>query len=84
VVLRDRALATSAPLGTVFDEAGQIGHILDPRTGLPAAAGWKQISVTAPSAAVADACSTAFCLMDREAIEGALGRLPDVRVVHAV
>ena len=84
VPLRDRALATSAPLGTVFDEAGQIGHILDPRTGLPAAAGWKQISVTAPSAAVADACSTAFCLMDREAIEGALDRLPNVRVVHAV
>ena len=39
VPLRDRALATLAPLGTVFDEAGRIGHILDPRTGLPAAAG---------------------------------------------
>lgn len=82
VPLRDRALATSAPLGTTFDEAGRIGHILDPHTGLPAAAGWRQISVTAPSAALADACSTAFCLMDRPAIEAAMERLPEVRVVH--
>lgn len=84
VPLRDRALATSAPLGTVFDEAGRIGHILDPHTGLPAGAGWRQISVAAPSAALADACSTAFCLMDREAIDRALARLPEVRVVHAL
>ena len=82
--LRDRALATSAPLGTVLDPAGRIGHIFDPRNGLPAAAGWRQISVTAPSAALADACSTAFCLMDREAIEATQERLPDVRVVHAL
>jgi FAD:protein FMN transferase len=83
VPLRDRALATSAPLGTVLDAAGRIGHIFDPRTGLPASAGWRQISVTASSAALADACSTAFCLMDREAIEATLDRLPDVRVVHS-
>jgi thiamine biosynthesis lipoprotein len=83
VPLRDRALATSAPLGTVFDAAGRVGHILDPRTGRPASAGWRQISVSATSAALADACSTAFCLMDRGAIEAALAELPDVRVVHA-
>jgi thiamine biosynthesis lipoprotein len=78
---RDRALATFPPLGTLFDQAGKVGHILDPRTGLPAAAGWKQISIT--SAAVADACSTAFCLVALEAIEGTLDRLRVVRVMHA-
>lgn len=72
VALRARALATSAPLGTVFDAEGRFGHILDPRTGEPAAPVWRGISVTAPSAALADALSTASCLLpDR----GAIGRL---------
>lgn len=62
VELRGRALATSAPLGTVFDAAGRVGHILDPRTGEPAPARWRAISVSAPSAAMADALSTAACL----------------------
>ncbi len=81
VPLRDRALATSAPLGTTFDEGGRIGHILDPRTGRPAAE-WRQVSVTAPTAALADACSTAFCVMDGDAIEASLDRLPGVRIVY--
>lgn len=84
VPLRDRALATSAPLGTVFDAAGQVGHILDPRTGRPAEAGWRQIAVTAPTAALADACSTAFCLMPRPAIDAAVAQLAGVQLVHAV
>ncbi len=83
VALRDRALATSAPLGTVLDAAGRVGHILDPRTGATAAA-WRQVSVTATQAALADALSTAFCLMDRPGIDRALGRFRDVAVVAAV
>ena len=82
VALRDRALATSAPLGTVLDAAGRVGHILDPRTGATAAA-WRQVSVTAPQAALADALSTAFCLMDGAAIDRALARFRDVAVVVA-
>lgn len=35
--LRDRALASPGPLGTTFDPEGHAGHILDPRTGRPAA-----------------------------------------------
>lgn len=67
--LRQRALATSAPLGTTFDQSGRDGHILDPATGLPAAATWRSVSVSAPSAAIADALATAACLMpDLEAI----------------
>lgn len=33
--LRNRALATSAPLGTVFDSEGRFGHILDPAPASP-------------------------------------------------
>jgi thiamine biosynthesis lipoprotein len=62
VALRSRALATSAPLGTTFDQAGTLGHILDPRSGLPAAPVWRAASISAPSAALADALSTAACL----------------------
>ena len=61
--LRDRAVATSSPDGTSFDDAGRLGHILDPRTGTSAETRWRLISVSAPQAAVADALSTAGCLM---------------------
>lgn len=61
--LRQCALATSAPLGTTFDKAGRDGHILDPATGMPAAANWRVVSVSATSAAIADALATAACLM---------------------
>lgn len=67
LALRERALATSAPLGTTFDEAGQDGHILNPTTGLPARSAWRSVSISAPSAAVADALSTAACLMPDQA-----------------
>ncbi|MDF0602430.1 FAD:protein FMN transferase [Psychromarinibacter sp. C21-152] len=60
--LSGRALATSAPLGTVLDDAGRIGHILDPRKGAAVRPTIRQISVSAPSAALADALSTGLCL----------------------
>lgn len=79
IVLKDRALATSAPLGTVLDARRGVGHILDPQSG--AAAGrWSLVSVSAPSAAVADGLSTAFCLMQHGAIADALTRFPDARL----
>ena len=67
VALRSRALATSSPLGTTFDAEGRLGHILDPRTGLPATPVWRAVSISAPSAALADALSTAACLMEVKA-----------------
>ncbi len=68
--ISNRALATSAPTGSVFDQDGRYGHILDPRTGEPAPARWAGISITAPSAALADALSTGACLMvDRPEID---------------
>jgi thiamine biosynthesis lipoprotein len=58
--LSDRALATSAAAGTQIGD-GQ-SHILDPRTGLGAAAS-RMVSVSAPKAALADGLSTALCLL---------------------
>ncbi|WP_101340494.1 FAD:protein FMN transferase [Cereibacter azotoformans] len=81
VMLRQAALASSAPLGTTFDALGAAGHILDPRMGTPAPARWRLVSVTAPSAAVADAASTAFCLMDRQEIGQALRALPSCHII---
>ena len=80
--LRDAALATSSPLGTAFDAGGRVGHILDPRTGQPAAPGWRLVSVTAKTAALADGLSTAMCLMTRAEIDRALARFPDARLAY--
>jgi thiamine biosynthesis lipoprotein len=82
VHLRDLALSTSAPLGTAFDAEGQVGHILHPATGRPCAPTWRLISVTGPSAALADALSTAMCLMTRTEVESVLGSFPGYRLAH--
>ncbi len=68
--LRNMSVATSSPLGTVFDDAGSTGHILDPRSGYSDGK-WSQISVVSHSAALADGLSTAFCLMSKAAITAA-------------
>ncbi len=59
--LTGRALATSAPFGTLLDGAGRIGHILDPRSGSALETDIRQVSVSAKSAALADAVSTGLC-----------------------
>ncbi|HEX4613587.1 MAG TPA: FAD:protein FMN transferase [Urbifossiella sp.] len=59
VYLADRGLGTSAATFQFFEYNGRkYGHLLDPRTGRPAA-GVASASVTAPTAAEADAMSTA-------------------------
>ena len=83
VRLNNRALATSEPLGTTFDAAGRFGHILDPRTGRPAAIR-RQVSVDAPSAAIADALSTAFCLMSDDKVSQALVTFAGAKLVHVL
>ncbi|MDP2064064.1 MAG: FAD:protein FMN transferase [Phaeovulum sp.] len=82
VSLREMALASSAPRGTTFDDAGLQGHILNPATGAPSDLPWRLVSVTAPSAALADALSSAFCLMPREAIVATLSAFPSARLVY--
>ncbi|KAF0113943.1 MAG: hypothetical protein FD150_1835, partial [Rhodobacteraceae bacterium] len=72
--LTNRALATSSPGGTIMNGHS---HILGPQGQAPL---WQTVSVSAPSAAVADALSTAFCLMDRSAIDRALQDFPGAQV----
>jgi thiamine biosynthesis lipoprotein len=73
--LIDRALATSSPWGTIIGNGKP--HILGPQGQTPL---WQTVSVSAPQAAVADALSTAFCLMDHSAIEKALAAFPGARL----
>lgn len=66
VWLRDRALGTSAATHQHLEYNGKkLGHLLDPRTGWPAS-GIASASVLAPSAAEADALSTAFYVGGQE------------------
>ncbi|MCD2183724.1 FAD:protein FMN transferase [Rhizobium sp. GN54] len=81
LVLRQRALATSAPLGTTFDQSGKDGHILDPATGMPGPSRWRAVSISAPSAAIADALATAACLMpDAGSISAMIERFEEARL----
>lgn len=72
--LTNRALATSSPSGTLVNGRP---HILGPRGQPPR---WQTVSVSAESAALADALSTAFCLMDSPQIVAALGWFPGARL----
>jgi thiamine biosynthesis lipoprotein len=63
----DMAVATSSAAGFHFDDAGRFGHIVDPRKGTTPAM-YRRVSVVADDAASADALSTAFTLMEEDAI----------------
>ncbi|QCO56309.1 FAD:protein FMN transferase [Pseudorhodobacter turbinis] len=78
VDLSNRALATSSPRGTLIGQASP--HILHPKL----APLWSTVSVSAPTAALADALSTAFCLMPRPAINTALSRFPQAALERIV
>ena len=80
VPLSGRTLASSAPRATAFDADGRQGHIIDPRTGLPSDKPLSLVSVSANSAAVADALSTAGCLMTRAELDRAASTFPDARI----
>ncbi len=73
--LENRALATSAPQGTVIDPQNRVGHILDPRSGRPAES-WKLVSVSHEQACLADGISTALCLLPRAKIARVLRTHP--------
>lgn len=78
--LRGRALATSAPLGTRIG-ARRAPHILHPAGHAPR---WSLVTVSGPSAAICDALSTAFCLMEPEAMLAALAQFPGTRIENLI
>jgi thiamine biosynthesis lipoprotein len=81
VRLRDAALGTSAATFQHFEYNGRkLGHLLDPRTGWPAA-GTACASVAAPTAAEADALSTAFFVLGPEKAAGHLRPRPHLGAV---
>lgn len=77
LTLRDRALATSSPCGTLIGPQGIGHHIIDPKGG---PARLETVSVSAPDAALADGLSTALCVMTPARIRTALARLDGCRV----
>lgn len=79
VDLVNRAIATSGTNGFRFAGPGSPSHLLDPRTGVSAGR-HDSVSVVAPTAAAADALSTAFSFMDGDGIVTALRALPATQV----
>jgi FAD:protein FMN transferase len=79
--LRNRALGTSGSSFQQFVIAGQVyGHIIDPRSGQPAH-GPASVTVLAPTAAQADALSTAFYLLGHEAASAYILQHPEIGAV---
>ncbi len=77
-VLRNQAMSTSGSGTQFFIRRGrQYGHILDPRTGRPAE-GLYSATVIAPTAAEADALSTAFYVMGPEEVAGYCAAHPEI------
>jgi len=75
----DLLLANQALSGSGFEVQGD--HIIDPRTGHPVEAKHSQIWSLAPSAALADALSTAFLIMSEDEIKALCERhAPDIEV----
>ncbi len=81
VRLRDAALGTSGATIQYFEADGRrFGHILDPRTGWPADGG-ACVSVIAPTAAEADALSTAFFILGPNRTRDYCDRHPEVGAI---
>ena len=95
--IRDQAVSTSAAYERFWEIAGnRFGHILDPRSGQPAA-GMLSATVVAPTATAADALSTAAYVMGVEQgsallrslnLEGLLAPFPgpgspESRMIHS-
>lgn len=85
IFLRNRGLGTSGTAFQSFESGGRLyGHILDPRTGEPPADGPASVSVLAPTAAEADALSTAFYLMGPAAASDYVARHPDISALFVL
>lgn len=81
LLLCDKAMATSGSNIQFYRHEGKrYGHILDPRTGWPVE-GMLSVTVLAPSAAVADALSTAFFVMGVEKARLCCKNWPEIGVI---
>jgi thiamine biosynthesis lipoprotein len=81
VWLKNQALGTSSAANQWFEQGGRrYGHVLDPRTGRPAQ-GMASASVLSPTAAEADALSTAFFVMGIEPARQYCQQHPEIGAV---
>lgn len=77
--LVDKAVSTTGADGFRFDADGRCNHLFNPATGLCAGPA-VHLTVVAPTAAAADALSTAFALMDSDTARRVLARAPDTQL----
>jgi FAD:protein FMN transferase len=69
VTIRDGGLATSSTAARRWRRGGDVlHHILDPRTGRPAAPVWRTVSVAASTCADANTAATAAIIRGRQAL----------------
>ena len=81
LLLCDQAMATSGSNIQFFRHEGKrYGHILDPQTGWPVD-GMLSVTILAPSAALADALSTAFFVMGVEKARLCCENWPEVSAI---
>lgn len=77
--LVDKAVATTGADGFRFNADGRCNHLFNPATGRCAGPA-VSLTVVAPTAAAADALSTAFAFMDHARARRVLDRAPDTQL----
>jgi thiamine biosynthesis lipoprotein ApbE len=83
VAIHSGGLATSSTAARRWRRGGDVlHHILDPRTGLPAAPVWRTVSVAAASCTDANIASTAAIIRGRAAPDWLTGLGLPARLVH--
>lgn len=83
LLLSHAAVSTSGNARQMVKIGGvEYSHVLDPHTGLGVTEG-RQVSVQAPSAAMADALATAACVMSEEDFRSLAEGLPGVSLVSS-
>jgi len=84
IALHDGGLATSGTSARRWTRGGrQLHHIVDPRTGRPAATPWRTVSVAAASCLDANAASTAAVVRGAAAADWLAGQRLPARLVSS-
>jgi FAD:protein FMN transferase len=82
VAIRAGGLATSSVTARRWRRGGQrFHHLLDPSSGLPAAAPWRTVSVAAPTCLDANIATTAAVVRGERAVQGLLATGLPARLV---
>ena len=80
--IRERGMATSGATYQRFEQGDRTyGHLIDPRTGEPPEFGPASVTVLAPTAAEADALSTAFSLAGFDEANRFAADRPDIGAI---